>query len=164
MDECGDNRIVDVVVLAVYVQAGSGAEGGIGSRRPGITQRAGGADDGHGGQRREAHAGAQGNVDGGNDGQGGEGAADAHGYQQADGKHNQSSHAFVAGKQVGAGVDQGFDLAGGLHHFGEALGGNHDEADHRHHAQTAVEHDIHFAAAHHAGGHEYAEADHCAQE
>ena len=47
MQEGRDDRIADVIVLAVRAEARGGAEGGIGGGGAGVAKRACGADDGH---------------------------------------------------------------------------------------------------------------------
>jgi hypothetical protein len=63
---------------------------------------------------------------------GGERRTDAHGHQQPH-QHQQRADALAVVDPLRRGLDQGLHFTGGLHHFGKARGGDHDEADHRHH-------------------------------
>ena len=127
-----------MVVLAVGVQTGGGAQGGVGSGGTGIAQSGGSGHQDDGSGDGEAHPLAQRNVQDGNDRHGAEGGADTHGDQQADQGNHGGGDPLVAAHDGDSGLDQLVDSAGGLHDLGVAASDQHDEADQAHDADAAV--------------------------
>ena len=152
-----------MVVLAVGVEARGGAQGRVGGGGARIPQCAGGAHQRDGRQRGEAEVQAQRHIDGGDDGHGGEGGADPHGDEQAYQQHQEGGQPLVARHHAGDGLYQALHPVGLFHHGGEAGGGDHDEADERHHAHPLGEGILALAELDDAATGEDDEAGQCPQ-
>ena len=139
MDEGGHAGIPDVVVLAVSIQTGGGAQGGVGGGGAGVTQSSGGGHQDSGSGSGEAHSRAQGDIDDGNDGNGGEGRADTHGDQQADQGDHGGSDDLVAAHDGNGSLDQSVNGVGGLHNVSVTAGDQHDDGDQAHDLNAALE-------------------------